>query len=144
MTTYYRSSMGREMDTELVEHLIQQKSRKAECLDDDADEVMIEEETPEETAQKQINNSDVDDVVDDDDNSEDTDGSEKFDDNNKLVDKEEKKPWSVNYIGIPINYLCVGLVYGGSVNLLYPVLIIQNGGKYMNTYVCYHEYYADM
>ena len=134
MSTYYRSSMGREMDTVLVEHLIQQKSRKAECLDD-ADEVIVEEETPEETAQKQINNSDVDDVVDDDDNSEDIDGSEKFDDNNKLVDKEEKKPWSVNYIGIPINYLCVGLVYGGSVNLLYPVLIIQNGGKYMNTYV---------
>ena len=117
--------MGPEMDTKLVEHLIQQKSRKAKCLDD-ADEVIVEEET----AQKQINNSDADDVVDDDDDSEDDDGSEKFDNNNKLVDKEEKKPWSVNYIGIPINYLCVGLVYGGSVNLLYPVLIIQNGGKY--------------
>ena len=40
---------------------------------------------------------------------------------------EEKNPWSRQFIGIPINYFSVGLVYGGSVNLLYPVLIIQNG-----------------
>lgn len=42
-------------------------------------------------------------------------------------DVEEKNPWSRQFIGIPINYFSVGLVYGGSVNLLYPVLIIQNG-----------------
>ena len=42
-------------------------------------------------------------------------------------DVEEKNPWSLQFMGIPINYFSVGLVYGGSVNLLYPVLIIQNG-----------------
>lgn len=40
---------------------------------------------------------------------------------------EEKNPWSRNYSGIPFNYFSVGLVYGGSVNLLFPVLIIENG-----------------
>ena len=40
---------------------------------------------------------------------------------------EEKNAWSKDYMGIPINYFSVGLVYGGSVNLLYPVLVIQNG-----------------
>ena len=40
---------------------------------------------------------------------------------------EEKNPWSRSFIGIPINYFSVGLVYGGSVSILFPVLIIQNG-----------------
>lgn len=40
---------------------------------------------------------------------------------------EEKNPWSKSFCGIPFNYFSVGLVYGGSVNLLFPVLIIQNG-----------------
>ncbi|KAL7516741.1 hypothetical protein ACHAWF_000079, partial [Thalassiosira exigua] len=42
-------------------------------------------------------------------------------------DKEEKNPWSRRFLGIPVNYFSVGLVYGGSVNMLYPLLIIQNG-----------------
>jgi len=41
--------------------------------------------------------------------------------------KEEKNPWSVPYIGIPINYFSVGIILGGSVSVLYPILIIQNG-----------------
>lgn len=45
----------------------------------------------------------------------------------KEEEKEEKNPWSRDYCGIPTNYFSVGLVYGGSVNLLFPVLIIQNG-----------------
>ena len=40
---------------------------------------------------------------------------------------KERNPWSKGFIGIPINYFSVGLVYGGSVNLLFPVLIIQHG-----------------
>ncbi|EJK50860.1 hypothetical protein THAOC_30033, partial [Thalassiosira oceanica] len=40
---------------------------------------------------------------------------------------DEKDPWSRSFVGIPINYFSVGLVYGGSVNILFPVLIIQNG-----------------
>lgn len=43
------------------------------------------------------------------------------------VEVVEKNPWSKSFCGIPINYFSVGLVYGGSVNLLFPVLIIQNG-----------------
>jgi len=40
---------------------------------------------------------------------------------------EELDPWSLPYIGIPINYFSVGLIYAGSVSILYPLLIIQAG-----------------
>ncbi|KAL7529734.1 hypothetical protein ACHAWF_008284 [Thalassiosira exigua] len=42
-------------------------------------------------------------------------------------EEEEKNPWSRPFLGIPVNYFSVGLVLGGSVNMLYPILIIQNG-----------------
>ena len=41
--------------------------------------------------------------------------------------KEELNAWSRGLIGIPINYFSVGLVYAGSVSILYPVLVIQHG-----------------
>lgn len=40
---------------------------------------------------------------------------------------EEKNPWTMPYIGIPVNYFSVGVILGGSVSVLYPILIIQNG-----------------
>ena len=43
------------------------------------------------------------------------------------VPKEELNSWSRGLIGIPINYFSVGLVYAGSVSILYPILVIQHG-----------------
>ena len=40
---------------------------------------------------------------------------------------EELNPWSKDLIGIPINYISVGVVYAGSVSILYPILVIQQG-----------------
>lgn len=40
---------------------------------------------------------------------------------------EEKNPWSKQFIGIPVNYFSVGIIYAGSVRLLYPVLVIKEG-----------------
>jgi len=45
----------------------------------------------------------------------------------KGVGVGEKNPWSCSYLGIPVNYFSVGIIYAGSVNLLYPVLIVQYG-----------------
>lgn len=36
-------------------------------------------------------------------------------------------PWSLDYVGIPVNYFSVGLLLGGSVSLLYPVLVVREG-----------------
>jgi len=40
---------------------------------------------------------------------------------------KELNPWSLSYVGIPINYFSVGLIYAGSVSILYPILVIQQG-----------------
>ncbi|KAL3915634.1 MAG: hypothetical protein SGILL_005555, partial [Bacillariaceae sp.] len=40
---------------------------------------------------------------------------------------EELNPWSKGLIGIPVTYFSVGIVYAGSVSILYPVLVIQHG-----------------
>ena len=40
---------------------------------------------------------------------------------------EEINPWSLPYIGIPIQYFSVGIIFAGSVSILYPILIVQNG-----------------
>jgi len=40
---------------------------------------------------------------------------------------EELNPYSKGLIGIPINYFSVGVVYAGSVSILYPILVIQHG-----------------
>jgi hypothetical protein len=40
---------------------------------------------------------------------------------------EELNPWSKELIGIPINYFSVGVVYAGSVSILYPFLVIEYG-----------------
>jgi len=40
---------------------------------------------------------------------------------------QEKNPWSLPYVGIPVNYFSVGIILGGSVSVLYPILIIQHG-----------------
>ena len=45
----------------------------------------------------------------------------------KIVDGEEKNPWTLPYVGIPVNYFSVGVIYGGSVSVLYPLLIVQHG-----------------
>lgn len=39
---------------------------------------------------------------------------------------EDLNPWSLKYIGIPLNYLAVGIPYGGSTKLLYPILTVKN------------------
>jgi BT1 family len=49
------------------------------------------------------------------------------DDDDDLLNKQEKNPWSKDFCGIPINYFSVGVIYGGSVSVLYPLLIIQHG-----------------
>lgn len=46
---------------------------------------------------------------------------------NKIVQGKEKNPWSLPFCGIPINYFSVGVIYGGSVSVLYPLLIVQHG-----------------
>lgn len=46
---------------------------------------------------------------------------------NSTITSEEKNPWTLPYVGIPINYFSVGVILGGSVSVLYPILIIQNG-----------------
>jgi BT1 family len=43
------------------------------------------------------------------------------------ANKQEKNPWSKDFCGIPINYFSVGVIYGGSVSVLYPLLIVQHG-----------------
>jgi len=40
---------------------------------------------------------------------------------------KELNPWSLPYVGIQINYFSVGLIYAGSVSILYPILVIQQG-----------------
>ncbi|CAB9496879.1 Folate-Biopterin Transporter (FBT) Family [Seminavis robusta] len=63
-------------------------------------------------------------------NSEDDVEIQKKADNNEEAgaeEKEELNPWSKELIGIPINYFSVGVVYAGSVSILYPVLVIQHG-----------------
>ena len=39
----------------------------------------------------------------------------------------ELDSWSMPYVGIPINYFSVGVIYSGSVSILYPLLVIQEG-----------------
>lgn len=39
----------------------------------------------------------------------------------------ELNAWSMSYVGIPINYFSVGVIYAGSVSILYPLLVIQDG-----------------
>ena len=36
-------------------------------------------------------------------------------------------PWSKKYIGIVISYISVGMMYGGTTSILYPILIIHEG-----------------
>lgn len=52
----------------------------------------------------------------------DVDGPSKDED-----DKVEKNPWTKPYVGIPVNYFSVGIIYGGSVSVLYPLLVVQHG-----------------
>jgi len=40
---------------------------------------------------------------------------------------ENYSPWSRNYIGVPLQYLCVGFMVGGSTSILYPILIVKEG-----------------
>merc|ERR1740139_424743 len=40
---------------------------------------------------------------------------------------KELNPWSMPFVGIPINYFCVGLIHTGARNILYPFLIINQG-----------------
>mmetsp|Transcript_15892 Transcript_15892/g.39459 ORF Transcript_15892/g.39459 Transcript_15892/m.39459 type:complete len:680 (+) Transcript_15892:521-2560(+) len=54
-------------------------------------------------------------------------GSSSEDQQEKGENVEELNPWSRQYVGIPINYFSVGLIYAGSVSILYPVLVIQAG-----------------
>lgn len=61
----------------------------------------------------------VGDAINDDDNQE-----PKTADGNHT---DEKNPWSRNYCGIPISYFNVGFMMFGSLDVLYPVLIIENG-----------------
>lgn len=42
-------------------------------------------------------------------------------------EKQEKNPWTLPFVGIPVNYFSVGVILGGSVSVLYPILIIQHG-----------------
>lgn len=42
---------------------------------------------------------------------------------------EELNPWSLKYLGIPLNYLSVGFIYAGSTKLLYPILTVKNETK---------------
>jgi MFS family permease len=44
-----------------------------------------------------------------------------------MTESDEKNPWSKGYFGIPVNYFSVGVIYGGSVSVLYPLLVIQHG-----------------
>jgi len=48
-------------------------------------------------------------------------------DGDSLGKSEEKNPWAKKFIGIPINYFSVGIIYGGSVSVLYPLLVVQHG-----------------
>ena len=43
-------------------------------------------------------------------------GDDSFDDDGKIVKGEEKNPWNRQFIGIPVNYFSVGVIYGGSVS----------------------------
>jgi len=56
-------------------------------------------------------------------------GTDDDDDENahKIVQGDEKKPWSRQFVGIPVNYFCVGVVLSASVSILYPLLIIKEG-----------------
>ncbi len=40
---------------------------------------------------------------------------------------ERIDPWSKSYLGVPLNYFSVGLMLGGSVSILYPVLVVREG-----------------
>jgi MFS family permease len=44
-----------------------------------------------------------------------------------MTESDEKNPWSKEYFGIPVNYFSVGVIFGGSVSVLYPLLVIQHG-----------------
>ena len=44
-----------------------------------------------------------------------------------LYQSSKLNPWSLLCVGIPINYFSVGLIYAGSVSILYPILVIQYG-----------------
>ena len=55
-----------------------------------------------------------------------TDGETKTSDGEGEDQLEELNPWSKDLIGIPINYISVGVVYAGSVSILYPILVIQH------------------
>jgi BT1 family len=44
-----------------------------------------------------------------------------------ITDADEKNPWGKDFCGIPINYFSVGVIYGGSVSVLYPLLVVQHG-----------------
>jgi len=41
--------------------------------------------------------------------------------------KQEKNPWSKDYLGIPTHYFTVGCFYAGTQNILYPILVVQQG-----------------
>lgn len=45
----------------------------------------------------------------------------------EMTESDEKNPWSKDHCGIPVNYFSVGVIYGGSVSVLYPLLVIQHG-----------------
>lgn len=55
------------------------------------------------------------------------DHRDSIDSDGKIVKGEEKNPWSKPFIGIPVNYFSVGIIYGGSVS-----------GKYSNIMTFQH------
>ena len=50
-------------------------------------------------------------------------------------DGHELSPWSTHYIGIPVNFFSVGLICAGSVSVLYPILIVQQGDTSTDQYL---------
>lgn len=48
-------------------------------------------------------------------------------DKKTMTGADEKNPWGKDFCGIPINYFSVGVIYGGSVSVLYPLLVVQHG-----------------
>ena len=44
-------------------------------------------------------------------------------------EKGEKQldPWSLDYVGVPVQYFSVGLMLGGSTSILFPILVVKEG-----------------
>jgi len=48
-------------------------------------------------------------------------------DDEKELSKSSIDPWSKSYIGIQVNYFCSGIFLGGTLSILYPFLIVEEG-----------------